>query len=254
MGIDYYAYHSGMRDWNTSIKLGFGMGTLVLVVGLNSPAVSALSLAAMNLLVLAAARVSWKDWLRLLAVPLFFVLFSSLVIALEILDAPKGDWNLQLGMGFLCLSRRGLWLAARVFLKGSAGASALLMMALSTPMGEWIAVFRKLHLPELIITLMYLIYRYLFLLLELTGQMRMAARARLGDRTLRQSFQCFAKIAGNLLVLSLEKSDACYDAMLSRGYRGSLCFWTETRPIKWKQVVLMAVYFAILAGTFLYTA
>ena len=44
--------------------------------------------------------------------------------------------------------------------------------------------------------------------------------------------QCksFALIAGNLFLVSLQKANAYYDALLSRGYDGKLEFLSEVNP------------------------
>ena len=124
--------------------------------------------------------------------------------------------------------------------------SALYMMSLSTPVNEIILVLQKLHLPELCIELMNLIYRYLFLLLDVSQQMTTAAKARLGDRSFAQTCRSFAGIAGNLFLIALKKGNAYYDAMLARGYDGRLAFLTEEKPVRKRQIVLVVIYFAVL--------
>lgn len=83
--------------------------------------------------------------------------------------------------------------------------SALYMMSLATPVSELVLVLQRLHLPRLLVELMNLIYRYIFILIDVSEQMQIAAKARLGCHSFRQSCKSFAQIAGNLFLVSLKK-------------------------------------------------
>ena len=135
-----------------------------------------------------------------------------------------------------------------MFLKAMAGMSALYMMSLATPVSELVLVLQRLHLPRLLVELMNLIYRYIFILIDVSEQMQIAAKARLGCHSFRQSCKSFAQIAGNLFLVSLKKANAYYDALLSRGYDGKLEFLSEENPPAGGQLVFTGLYLLILLG------
>ena len=58
--------------------------------------------------------------------------------------------------------------------------SALYLLSLSTPMPEIIGVLRKMRCPDVVTELMYLIYRYIFLLFHMHDAMKNSAMSRLG--------------------------------------------------------------------------
>ena len=74
--------------------------------------------------------------------------------------------------------------------------------------------------------------------------MREAAGARLGWRDFRTSCRSFGGTAAGLLVVSLRKSRAYYDAMAARGYDGALCFLEEDKPLRAAQVAGMLAFWA----------
>lgn len=147
---------------------------------------------------------------------------------------------------WICLYQENLVLAGRVFLKAMAGMSALYMMSLATPVSELVLVLQRLHLPRLLVELMNLIYRYIFILIDVSEQMQIAAKARLGYHSFRQSCKSFAQIAGNLFLVSLKKANAYYDALLSRGYDGKLEFLSEENPPAGGQLVFTGFYLIVL--------
>ena len=105
-------------------------------------------------------------------------------------------------------------------------------------------MLRRLHLPSLMTELMYLIYRFVFVLLDTHGRMREAAGARLGWRDFRTSCRSFGGTAAGLLLVALRKSRTYYDAMAARGYDGGLCFLEEDKPLRAVQLAGMAVFWA----------
>ena len=120
------------------------------------------------------------------------------------------------------------------------------MMSLATPVSELVLVLQRLHLPRLLVELMNLIYRYIFILIDVSEQMQIAAKARLGYHSFRQSCKSFAQIAGNLFLVSLKKANAYYDALLSRGYDGKLEFLSEENPPAGGQLVFTGFYLIVL--------
>ena len=248
MKIDYYAYRSGMRRWNSGLKMFLAVVTLCLVTAFNKAAVSVFVILTMGTITLGKGKIPWKAYVHFMAAPLAFMIFSGAAIAVELGNAPSGDWNVPVYFFWICFFEENLILAGSVFLKAMAGMSALYMISLSTPVNELVLVLQKLHIPRLLIELMNLIYRYIFILLDVSEQMQTAAKARMGYRTFRQSCKSFARIAGNLFLVSLKKANAYYDALLSRGYDGKLEFLSEENPPTGKQLVFAGLYVAALLG------
>lgn len=249
MQIDYYAYHSGMRNWNAEVKVLLAVGTLFLTVLLDRITVSLFVVMTMGILTLRAGRIPWRVYLHFMMVPLTFMIFSSAVIAAQLSAQPVGEWNFSLHFFYLCVTERSLFTSVKVLFKAMAGVSALYMMTFSTPVNEVISVLQKMRLPRLLAELMNLIYRYIFILFDVAHQMQTAAKARLGYRNFIQSCRSFAGIAGNLFLISLKKAGIYYDALLARGYDGKLEFLVEEMPVKRKHIIFSILYFILLLLT-----
>lgn len=246
MDIDYYAYNSGMRKWNSEIKMLFSLVTLVLVIVLNSIYVSIFTVVTMSLITVAVGRIKWNVYLRYLTVPLAFMIMSSFTIAAEFSFKPAGEVRFHIIFFYICFTVKSFFTAVNVFFKAMAGMSCLYMLAFSTPVNEIIVVMEKLHLPGILCELMSLIYRYIFILLDTAHTMQTAAKARLGYENFVKSCRSFAGIGGNLFLISLKKANSYYDAMLARGYDGKIEFLNEVYPLKLWQVTASIIYFVIL--------
>lgn len=235
--IDYYAYASKIRDWNPSFKVAFSGLTLLLCIVLNNQLVSLAVIVSMAYLTVVKGGLPLGAYLSVLMIPLTFIILSTVAIGIDFSSQPIGQFNLYLGFGYLYTSIAKLKEMLFLMMKVFGAISAMIMMTLSTPSSEIIGVLRKAHVPKLIIELMNLIYRYIFILLDVFNNMRNSADSRQGYCDFKTSCQTFGNVASNMLVLSLKKANAYYTAMEARGYEGDLVFLEDEKPFQISQVI-----------------
>ena len=240
--IDYYAYISAIRDWNPMFKVFFSLAVLILVIAIDSLYVSLFVLITMGFLTVARGRIPLHQYISTLSIPIVFVLVGSLTIALSFARQPLGQYNLHLGFFYVYTSDADLLRMVNLMAKAMAAVSALFMMTLSTPSGEIISVMRKVHVPKLFVELMNMIYRYIFVIMETNRKMHDSAESRLGYVDYKTSVKSFTGTASNLLVVSLKKANAYYDALVSRGYNGELLFLEREKKMDKEQTVLLIAY------------
>lgn len=253
VSIDRYAYESGMRDYNASYKVLFSVGALIAVIAADSIPVSLVTVCYMMLLTVTVGKVHLHDYLRLMLVPAAFILLSGLAIALQTGETADALWSFGIFGVSISIDRGGLMQAVETGLKAFGAVSALYLMTLSTPMGEILNVLRKIHVPDMLIELMHLIYRYIFILLEQNRRQKDAAAARFGYAGFRTSLHTFGMELANLFVLSMKKSGVYYDAMEARGYDGGCLFWEEKKEFTLRQLLPCLGYAVVVCGILFFT-
>lgn len=246
--IDRLAYQSGMRGWNPVFKTVLAVGTLVLCLAADRPAVSAVVIVTLAALQKGKGKLPLHEYFGLLLVPLTFLLLGGAAVACDIAAVPTGDWQVRLPWFYVCASADSIRFAATLVLKALGAVSAMYLLALATTACELVDVLRRAHLPLLLCELMYLIYRFVFVLLDMYGRMWQAAGTRLGWRDFRTSCRSFGGTAGNLFVLALRRSRGYADAMAARGYDGDLRFLEEEKPVRGTQIAWMGLFWAALAA------
>ena len=184
--------------------------------------------------------------MSILAIPIAFILLGTFTIAIDFSKQPMGQYNLYLGFCYVFTSQAKLKTVAFLILKVFAAISALQMMTLSTPSSEIIYVLRKAHVPKLIVELMSLIYRYIFILMDVYTKMKNSAESRLGYCDFKTSCYTFGSIASNMLVISLKKANAYYDAMEARCYDGDFIFLEEDKKVEIIQIIAAAAFIIFL--------
>lgn len=246
--IDIIAQHSRLNKLNPSLKFWTVIILLFICVGSNSPAAGMFLTVMMLIITVCAGGLELYDYISLLVIPLLFLLMSGLALLFDYSMGPVGVINLPLFQGYLFVSRAAQLRAALVMSKAIGGISCLYLLNLSTPMVEIISVLRKAHMPEVVIQLMYLIYRYIFVLLDMYRSMKDAAKSRLGFIDLVKSIHTSGKIYSNLLSRSYHKALKNFDAMESRCYAGEIRFLESEKNISSFHMIVTGLSIIITLG------
>lgn len=110
-----------------------------------------------------------------------------------------------------------------LILKGLYAVAAAYLLMVTTPMEDLCRALRKLHVPSVLVTVIMLIYRYLSVFLEEVAKIRTAYSMRApGQKGIH--FKVWGSLAGMLLLRSMDRSEAVYQSMSLRGYRGEFPF------------------------------
>ena len=249
--LDTLAAHSGLRNVSPDLKTAFCVLVLLLCVGASDTVVGIFVALSMVFFMGFLGKTPMGHIVRLLKIPLLFLCVSCLVILLEVVREPLGLWQLKAGSWWLCVTAESLHRAVTLFFQAMGAVCCLYALSSSTPMPQIIEVLRRCHVPELVIELMYLIYRYLCVLLEVQRQLTVAATARLGYVGLRRSISTAGRVSGTLLASSFRRSRACFDAMESRGYDGRLAFLSYAPRLQIKHLLAACAYVVVLLGLIL---
>ena len=230
--IDYFAQQSRLHSVPAGLKALLALLLIVMVLAAGSPLVSLFVLASAFGLTVFAGGTPARTLLQLFAAPAAFVLLSGIALLFDFSHTAGSVISIPCFGGFLTVTTATQASALRIMMGAAASVSCLYTLCLSTPMYELIAALGRAHLPEILIELMYLIYRYIFVLSGTLSQMKTAAASRLGFTSYRSSMRSTGRIMTSLLVSSFQKASLSFDAMQSRCYTGRLRFLEEPKPLK----------------------
>lgn len=244
--IDKLCYQSRLRHANPYIKFLFAMTSLCFCIGNRSVIMAVILLFVMGSMTVLKGGLSPFLYLRLLSLPLVFLLTGVLAVLLDLSSVPSGRFSIPLGSIYLVIRDSQIQMALRLFFTALSCTSCLYFLSLTTPIPDLLHVLRTFHIPSFLLDLMFLTYRYVFILLSLASTISIAQQSRLGNRTLRLSRNSFVKLLGSLFVLSIRKSSGNFDAMESRGYSGSLTLLPPLIHHRKKDWILLGIFEIIL--------
>jgi cobalt/nickel transport system permease protein len=132
----------------------------------------------------------------------------------------------------LSITRESINQGVLVFCRVIGGMSAMIFIALTTPMTDIFIVFRQSRVPEVVIDLMMIIYRTIFILIDQVIQIYNAQLMRLGYSTWRESIHSFAFLCGAAFIASWDAGEDLIRAMDARCYDGKFALLGENRPVE----------------------
>lgn len=173
------------------------------------------------------ARVPWKLYLGVLAIPTLFLAMSlpawlanwaTSDRILLVRDDVLAQW--QIWGNYLYLSRRGLETALLTGLRSLACTAALAFVLCTVPFVEQVRVLQRLHFPDFLAELLLLTYRFIFVLLDTADDLRRAQQARCGYSSWRNAFRSSTLLIGQLFVQTLHRYRQFQQSLESRGFNG----------------------------------
>lgn len=232
--IDVLAQASHMNKVNPSLKFWLALALMAVCASAGSPFVGLIFALAMMLIVVLVGGLKLNDYIHMLGLPVSFLMLSALALMFEVSQQSAGIFSVRISGFWICMSADSQARAALVTSRALGAVSCLYMLSLTTPMSELIGVLRRARCPAVLIELMYLIYRYIFILLNMYHTMRNAAKSRLGYSDFHTSVRTTGMLYSNLLGRSYRQASANFDAMESR------CFGNEIRFLENKKEVTRA--------------
>ena len=246
IAIDKLCYTSRLRKKNGTVKFTYAMATLLILVISRSVPAAIIVLLLNAYLTIRKGGVSCRRYLHFMTVPVIFLFLSTLAILFHVRKEPMDLFALPLWSRYLTVSREGLQYSVQLILTALASVSCLYFLSMTTPMPDILNVLHKLRCPRLLGELMLLIYRYIFVLLDTAGKIRISQQSRLSNKDYRTAVKSFGALGSVLMIRAISRSKALYDAMEARCYDGRIQVLSEENPPEKKDVALIILFESFL--------
>jgi cobalt/nickel transport system permease protein len=187
-----------------SVLIALAQGFRTLVPGLG-----------MALVLTVLARLEVRSLLHRLAVLAGFMGLLWVVLPLTYPGVPV--WRL----GSLVWTQAGVLLAARITLKAVTLLLMLIALVATMPLATFGYALHELRVPQKIVHLLLITYRYVFVLDQEYQRLLTAAKIRgFKPQTNLHTYRTFAYLVGMLLVRASLRAQRVHQAMVCRGFKG----------------------------------
>lgn len=244
--LDDYAHNNAIRDVNPKLKLLLGLSCILVCAFSTTPITPMLIAITMSLIILVIAEIPWRIFVRLLVIPLTFALMSTLAIIF--VQGETSIFEITIFGFSLTLTIEGIRLALLLLSRTLGGMISLFFIALTTPMIEIFSILKSFGLPNLLLELSMLVYRYIFVLLDEATMIRNAQVMRLGDSGLNTSLHSFAMLSSVLFLRAWDQGERLIVAMDSRCYNGCFEAMQSRFAHSWRSVFAVLSYLAIIVS------
>jgi cobalt/nickel transport system permease protein len=201
----------------------------------------------MSLITLILAKIPVRLYSQLLVVPLSFALLSSSVVAF-IHGTGQTLFAIDLLGASLVVREDGANLALLLISRTFGGMCSLFFIALTTPVIEIFGVLKLLWIPESVIELSMMIYRYIFVFLDQAVMIHNAQIMRLGNAGTKNSLNSFAMLSSVLFLRSWEQGERLMVAMDARCYNGLLNLSDQAGKVEPIAIFAVMSYLSVVAA------
>ncbi|TWI59004.1 cobalt/nickel transport system permease protein [Halalkalibacter nanhaiisediminis] len=218
--IDKYAIMNGWHHIHPLEKIIFSFSFLLFTILTKSIIIALITFFVMSVSILYGAKIPLRYYVKLLTLPLIFLLTSLLVMIMSIVPIESNIqgflWQIELGEWQLFVSPNGLYQAVQIFFTVMASVSCMYFFILTTPIHQITWLLQKLKLPTLFIELLVFIYRFIFVLFEKMTEIYLAQSSRLGYQKYRLWLTSLGQLIVSLLIKSMQSAKELQIALDSR--------------------------------------
>ena len=191
INLDAIAHTSKVKDFYPKTRISLILGALIFSIFVNSKDLYLAFLGISILWMLMTTSLNLKSLLKLLSIPMFFVITSTIVIMVSLGKSLPADvvFKVNIGSIFLFISKANLVLALETFLRSLCGISMIFCISTTVPMGHFMKWLKLMHFPEEFIELFVLTYRFIFILIEEALDLVIAGDMSFGNISIKNAFQ-----------------------------------------------------------------
>ena len=218
--IDKYAYTNKLADYNPMTKFIFVIGALTIVIFFNNPYINMSIFIIMSFLTIFVANIPLNKYLKIMAMPIVFLMISIISILLSISPNDIFIFSVKISNKYIGITRESLTESINTLSRVWASISSTFFLALTTPLNNIIKILKKLKLPNVLIELLVLIYRSIFIFLEESKDIIIAQEMKFGYNNMKNSYRSMALLIKSLFIRVLLRYEDMIISLDSKLYNG----------------------------------
>lgn len=221
MIIDDYAYKNKLYKLNPNVK--FSIGMLLLILSLINPYnyISLLIISIMTFVIVVVAKIEFKDYIHFIKIPLAFLVISILMILVNFTkDKQSLLYSIKIVSIYMGISDESIISSTHVFFRSLSCLTCIYFIMLTTPFNQLIFVLKKLHLPDVVLEISLLMYRFIFIFVEEVTDIKKSQELRFGYTNLKNGYNSLGLLVNMLFKRMMIRYDEMSTALDMKLYDG----------------------------------
>lgn len=240
ISLDKIAYTSKLLKNSPSEKLLFSILNLFSCIFFNDIIISSIVLLLMYFSITYLGGIENRLFFKLMSIPLVFLIIGVLtIIIVKLKPDQEALFKVAMFSHEYGITKETFMQGLTLMLKSLAAVSCLYFLILTTPVLDIFYCLEKLKLPKLLVEIISLVYRYIFLFIDVAQMIYISQDARLGYSTLKSSFNSSGRLISSLFLTALKQANESFVCLEARCYTGELKFIDKTFISSKKNIVLI---------------
>lgn len=248
--IDQYAYINRLAKTHPVEKMVLAFFLLLFSLTVKDMLISLITFFVMSFLTVVIAKIPWLYYLKLLSIPGVFLISSMIGILLSFTTHPdlihRSIWQYDLFNWTVYISSQSVNTSVQLFFSVLSSISCLYFLTLTTPVHDIMQVLKKCKVPELLIELIELTYRFIFVFLEKSVQIYQSQNSRLGYLSVKKGLHSLGLLISSLFVHVFQRSKELSMAMNSRCYDHTMVYLEDSYQYSAKNWAIILMIFLVI--------
>jgi cobalt/nickel transport system permease protein len=152
----------------------------------------------------------------------FLLFLFPLSISIFIPFTNRGNivYSINMNLFILNITDNGITIFFTAVIKAFLSIIIFTSLVISTKDTELLGGLRKIHLPKIMVSIIFLMYRYLFLIRDEAKAGQLAISSRVFQKSYHNVNKKLGYLAGSLFIKSFDRAENIYKSMESRGFEG----------------------------------
>jgi cobalt/nickel transport system permease protein len=221
IAIDKYAYNNGLLNTNPILKFTIGATLLIASIIFNNRVFVAVVMGLMSFCIVFLAKIDFKYYIKLLAIPIYFLIFSTMATLISISKEPI-DFiiNIKIYKFYIGISSLSLNISINLLLRSMCCLTCTYFLVLTIPFNQMILILKKLYIPKTAIEITVLVYRFIFIFLEEIQEIYISQRLRFGYINLRTSYKSLGILISTLFIRVMSRYKDMSISLETKLYNG----------------------------------
>lgn len=185
--IDKYAYTNRLSNANPNLKLMTVAICLIIATVISNNYINIFIFFFMTFLTVFIAGIPLNKYLKILYIPLGFLILSIMTILFSISSENIYILSLKISNNYIGITKLSILESINIITRVLASISSTFFLALTTPINSIIKVLKKIKVSNTLIELFVLIYRSIFIFLEESIEIYNAQEMRFGYSSFKKS-------------------------------------------------------------------
>jgi len=244
--IDKYAYFNRLNHVHPVEKMTLSLFLLLFSLMVKDAIVSLITFIVMSAFIIWGAKIPLRYYVKLLLLPGFFLLsgIATILFSFASIETaiPHVLWSAEFGSWKVFITENNIKVTTGLIFVVLSSISCLYFLTLTTPVNAILQILRKLKVPQLLIEITEITYRFIFVFLETALSIYQAQSSRLGYITATKWLHSIGLLISSLFISVFQRARELTIAMESRGYTEDIMYIDDNyqySAVNWLIIIAM---------------
>lgn len=238
--INSLSYSSALCGYSALFKVFISVFTILVAVIFKCDMINFYIIVVACTAAVVIGKTPFKSYIRLITAPALFIAAAAAAVCVNF-DSSG-----------IYISSSSLLMMINSAVAALAAVSSCYFLMLTTPLEDILALLQRAGTPAVITEIMFLMYRYIFVLYNTARCMGISAKCRMEGRGFLSRLDALGGIVSSIFISSLKRAENLQASMDSRLFSGVFCSNIKIKRLCFKEIVIAAMHIFIMAA--IYTA